>query len=104
MIKIKLIYLDENLIGLEVTGHALSNIKGQDLVCAGVSSIITGGFNAFSDEDLESIELKEGYAKVILKNLSNQAKEILRTIYIQLMTIEEAHPQYVKIIENGGNK
>ena len=32
---------------LTVTGHAYSGDKGFDLVCAGVSSILTGALNAF---------------------------------------------------------
>ena len=85
-----------NLYGLEVKGHAGYDKHGQDLVCAGVSSIITGGFNALSKEDIEEISLEEGYAKVILKEGSSSC-EVLKVIEIQLRTIEESYPKFITI-------
>ena len=64
MIKVNLIKSDETINGLEVSGHADSAQYGNDMICAAVSAIITGGFNAFNDNDFDEIELKEGYAKV----------------------------------------
>lgn len=76
-------------------GHANSSTYGNDLVCAAVSSIVTGGFNAFNEEDIESISLKEGYANIIVK--SEKGLIILNTIIVQLKTIEEAYPKNIKI-------
>ena len=85
-----------NLYGLEVKGHADYDKHGQDLVCAGVSSIITGGFNALNKDDIEEVTLEEGYAKVILKE-NNTSSEVLRVIEIQLPTIEESYPKFITI-------
>jgi uncharacterized protein YsxB (DUF464 family) len=99
MIKVKK-YLDgEVLVGLEVTGHAGYAPKGEDLVCAGVSSILTGGFNALNKDDIEEIVLSEGKAKVILKNNTCKSVEVLKVIEVQLMTIEEEFPQFIKNIK-----
>ena len=46
MIRVKKIFTKDELCGLEIKGHANSDEHGKDLVCAGVYSIITGGFNA----------------------------------------------------------
>ena len=86
----------DNLYGLEVKGHAGYAEAGQDLVCAAVSSIITGGFNAMSKEDIEEIALEEGYAKVILKE-NTHSVEVLKVIVIQLQTIEESYPKFIKL-------
>ena len=99
MIKVKK-YLDGDvLVGLEVTGHAGYAPKGEDLVCAGVSSVLTGGFNALNKEDIEEVKLNEGEAKVILKSKTCKSVDVLKVIEIQLMTIEEEFPQFIKNIK-----
>ena len=99
MIKVKK-YLDGDvLVGLEVTGHAGYAPKGEDLVCAGVSSVLTGGFNALNKEDIEEVKLDEGEAKVILKSKTCKSVDVLKVIEIQLMTIEEEFPQFIKNIK-----
>ena len=70
MIKVHLIKKDDQYISLEVVGHANYAEHGQDLVCAAVSAIVTGGFNAFNDSDIKSIELKEGYAFVTIEEMA----------------------------------
>ena len=60
MIRVSIISSGEIVNGLEVKGHANFAEHGKDLVCAGVSCIITGGFNALNKEDVEEITLEEG--------------------------------------------
>ena len=96
MVKVKVLTKGDNLYGLEVSGHAGYAEHGQDLVCAGVSSIVTGGFNALSKEDIEEIALEDGYAKVILKD-NSASLEVLKVIIIQLQTMEESYPKFITI-------
>lgn len=96
MILVNVISHDGKPYGLEVKGHAGFAESGQDLICAGVSSIVTGGFNAFNKDDIESVTLESGYAKVILKEQSESLK-VLDVIIIQLQTIQESYPKYIKI-------
>ena len=98
MIKVKRINSSSNqLIGLEISGHANSEEYGKDLICAGVSSIVIGGFNALNKNEIQEIILEEGYAKVMLKDNANVSKEVLKVIDFQLQTIEESYPKYIKI-------
>ena len=97
MIRVKRILSEDELCGFEIKGHANSEEYGKDLVCAAVSSIITGGFNALVKEEIDKITLNEGYAKVIIKNHGNQSKMVLNVIDIQLQTIEERYPKYINI-------
>jgi uncharacterized protein YsxB (DUF464 family) len=97
MIRVKRILSEEELCGLEIKGHANSDEHGKDLVCAAVSSIITGGFNALDRGEIEEITLKEGYAKVVINNHADYSKLVLKVIEIQLLTIEEGYPQYINI-------
>lgn len=102
MIKVNLIKSDETINGLEVSGHADSAQYGNDMICAAVSAIITGGFNAFNDNDFDEIELKEGYAKV--KVITENGRNILNTIIVQLKTIEVSNPQYIRLSDKRGAK
>ena len=97
MIYVNLIKQKDSVIGFECKGHANSDVFGKDLICAGVSSIITGGFNALVKEETEELILEEGYAKVMVKENSNISLQVLRVIEIQLMTIEESYPKYINI-------
>ncbi len=91
-----IIHQDENIVGLTCEGHAHFDQYGKDLVCAAVSAILTGGFNAFQEDEVESILLEEGKAMVRIKNVT-RAKIILETILTQLETIENAYPKNLKI-------
>lgn len=95
MIKVDLIYNADLICGFTMKGHANTAEYGNDLVCAAVSAIVTGGFNAFNDDDVSEIALDEGYAKVIVK--TENGYSILKTIIVQLKTIEEAYPKNIKI-------
>lgn len=85
------------MCGLEIKGHACSSEPGKDLICAGVSSIVTGGFNALKKDEISSITLEEGYAKVELTNDSTYSNLVLEVILVQLQTIEVSYPQYIDI-------
>ena len=95
MIKVHLIKKDDQYISLEVVGHANYAEHGQDLVCAAVSAIVTGGFNAFNENDINECSLKEGYASVNV--ISQRGLVILETIIVQLKTIENQYPKNIKI-------
>lgn len=97
MIYVNLIKQKNSVIGFECKGHANSAVYGSDLICAGVSSIITGGFNALHEEDICECYLEEGIAKVTLKSDECYSKIVLDTIITQLRTIEEEFPKNIKI-------
>ena len=97
MIKVKRIYSNKVLCGVEVKGHADSNESGKDLICAAVSSILTGGFNALVKDEIEEVILDEGYAKVMVNESASISLQVLRVIEIQLLTIEESYPKYINI-------
>ena len=96
MIKVSIISSGEIVNGLEIKGQANFAEHGKDLVCAGVSCIITGGFNAINKEDVEEIILEEGYAKVIV-NPESKSVDVIIVILIQLQTIQESYPKFIKI-------
>lgn len=85
--------------GISLNGHANSGPYGQDLVCAAVSSIITGGANAIHKKHDFDIELESGYAKIIKKpgrKVSTKDEIVLNVIATQLETVEESYGQFIK--------
>lgn len=82
---------------MKVTGHANSAPYGEDLVCAGVSAIMTGGINALHRQTVK-IKNTEGLSELQVtdvKDHHNQA--VYQVIYTQLKTIAEAYPKFIRI-------
>lgn len=85
------------IILIEVKGHANKDAYGKDLVCAAVSAVITGGFNALMDKDYD-FKLDEGHAYVKALDIpSDYDSVVLKTIETQLKTIEESESKFVQI-------
>ena len=98
MIKILIKREDNKFVSLEVKGHANSAEKGKDLVCAAVSGVLTGGFNALNEPKSFEIKLDKGYAFLKkINELSSHDENVIETIIIQLKTIEETNCKFIKI-------
>ena len=98
MIKVKINYLDNKFQSLKVTGHAHSAEYGRDLVCAEVSAVVTGGFNAIEDIKNFDVKLDEGIASLeALGTVSAHDEIVIATIISGLKTIAEANAKFIKI-------
>ncbi|MBO6280369.1 MAG: ribosomal-processing cysteine protease Prp [Bacilli bacterium] len=87
----------QKITKIEVKGHANSDVYGKDLVCAAVTTVLTGGMNALQDKNYD-FALKEGYILINSQNIpSDYDSVVLKTIETQLLTIEESNHQYVRI-------
>ncbi|MCR4879955.1 MAG: ribosomal-processing cysteine protease Prp [Bacilli bacterium] len=99
MIKVKITYVDNKFQSLKVSGHAKSAEYGKDLVCAEVSAVVTGGFNALEDIDNFEVKLEEGLAYLERKGtISAHDEVVIATIISGLKTIEEANEKFIKIL------
>ena len=102
MIKIEATRKDGKIINLTVKGHANSAPKGEDLVCAAVSSVLVGGCNALSQPNCFAIKLNEGDAFISELSIANKHDyEVLETMMIQFKTIEESSKKFLQVIEKG---
>lgn len=99
---IRIIYdLDnERFDFLESSGHANYSESGSDIICSAVSAILIGGLNAIKNIDDYKITQKEkGYLKIELSS-NNQNHDdyiVLKTMLIQLMSIEQSYSKFVTI-------
>lgn len=106
MIKARFLKDDSQLKGLEVSGHAFFAPHGQDIVCAGVSALVTTGYNSllhYVGEEKISLEVDEstGYMRYELSDLNQKEEKeteiILKTIKIGIDSIAQAYPGHVTI-------
>ena len=99
MIKVKIGHASNHQVNfLQVKGHANSAPHGEDLVCAEVSAVITGGFNNLKNYKDYELKLDEGYAlfKADAK-LDAHDEAVIETIICGLNTICEANPKFIEI-------
>lgn len=98
MITILLKEKDGHFVSLEAKGHANSAPYGADLVCAAVSAVILGGFNALTNAKAYEAKASEGYASLQAKEIPSEHDEIvLSTIITQLASLAESHPESVRL-------
>lgn len=101
MIKVKaIIQPGGRFESLRVKGHAGSGPFGHDLVCAGVTAVVTGGINALKYRDSFTIFQETGLAVIKLKpkeQITNYDAVVINTILDQLETIAESYGSYITI-------
>ena len=98
MISVNVSFMGKDVKSLTVSGHANYDKYGKDIVCAGVSAVVTGGINALENQ-VENIEIinKENLLGVKVINSNEYIQIVLNTILIQLETIENSYKKYIKI-------
>ena len=70
MIKIQINKTNNKYSSLIVSGHSNYDEHGKDIVCAGVSAVVTGGLNALANENKKIISDKplQNYAIQFVEN------------------------------------
>ena len=104
MISVNVTFIGKDIETLKVSGHAYFANYGKDIVCAGVSAVVTGGINALEDE-IKNVEIinQDNILGVKVINNNEKIQIILKTVLIQLQTIEASYKTYIKIKnEHGG--
>lgn len=99
MVKVRAVSKGKYLQKIEISGHANSGVYGNDLVCAGVSSIAFGTLNALDIMTSKSVHLTVNQIITIeVTNLLDETCQIiLQTMMIQLNTIKEQYSKYIEI-------
>lgn len=98
---VKVIYsIDDDMITyLNVSGHANSADKGEDLICAAISSIMFGLMNAIDLLEIDDVDIIDAGNKIEIINKTKDMRlnDYLSLAMIQLKTIEESYKQYINI-------
>jgi len=100
MITAKFEYAGEDVVAYEISGHAMSNELGKDLVCAGVSAVVFGLTNALIGLGLDEskIKLNDGYLRVDTSDADEDMNALIYGLIISLETIERENDEYLSVI------
>lgn len=100
MITVSVVKSGDRIDSIHVSGHAESAKHGEDLVCAGVSSITVGTLNALDMlvHDTCQCDLIDACIHIeVIRHDQAQTQLILQTMLIQLETMRERYYQYIQI-------
>lgn len=85
---------------ITVAGHAGYAPPGQDIVCAGVSTLSQNLIASIENltEDRPDYTIAPGVLILEIKNLSEKSKLLIDSFFIGICGIAVAYPDYVRII------
>lgn len=101
MIRINISRINHKISEIRISGHANYDVKGKDLVCAGVSCIAVGALNALN-EQCPNCDLKqqEGLIQITNHLLSDRDTQVmLEMLRIQLVTMQESYKKYIQVTD-----
>lgn len=101
-----------SIAGFTSAGHARFAKSGSDIVCAGISAILQTAYLGLKEISglfvgMEMNE-KKGYMKLVLERDLSQTQRhdadiILNTMRLGLLSLGEAYPDYLNIVERRCN-
>ena len=88
-----------NKDNIKISGHAGYGVKGTDIVCASVSSIVITSLNAIIRIDKDAISYKqdEGFIEVDIKKHEKTVDILIDNMISMLEELEEEYKKYIKI-------
>lgn len=103
MIKVKVNKINNHINKIEVTGHAMYDDFGKDIVCSSVSSIIittVNGIDSLDNTYMNTKYIKDGLNIDIIKK-DNTCDILINNMLDLLSELESNYPNNIKIIEGG---
>lgn len=98
MITVRVTVVQDHISRLSVSGHAGYDVKGKDLVCAAVSGITFGLLNALDAfVPCAQCNVSDNLVEVVIPQPDERSDYVMRTGIIQLQTVEESDPAYIKV-------
>lgn len=98
MIKVSVLKENRKYKKITILGHAMYDDYGKDIVCAGVSTMLTTTVNAilkFNDQAIELLQEKD----IVLTVLSEDevTSKLLENMVELLYELEESYPKNIEI-------
>ena len=97
MIKVNVNKKDNQIDSIVLSGHAMYDDYGKDIVCASVSSIVITTVNAIIRINNDAIEYRQDDVLVITIKLHDKVTDLLIENMLELLT--ELEKQYKKNIK-----
>jgi uncharacterized protein len=104
MIKSNIITENGKIKEFNVFGHANYAKKGEDIVCAAVSSATLVTANAIRHLELSQhidLTVKDGYFKLIVKSTNDTVQKLLENLEYTIVDLEKQYPKYIKNQKEG---
>ena len=97
---VQLVVITRSSSGITMDGHAGYAPRGQDIVCAGISTLVQTLIQSFEDlcTDEISYHLQPGRVEIKHGDLSAKAKVLVNSFFIGVYMIAERYPNHVKVI------
>lgn len=85
---------------ITVTGHAGYALPGQDIICAGVSTLVQVLIKSIEDLTNDKIEygISPGRVDIKFRNLSEKSKTLADSFFIGICMIADEYPENVHIV------
>jgi len=95
------------MVSISVTGHSGYGVKGEDIVCAGISTLVQtlliGLEQVLHLENVKSAfddSEEKPFMKIGIPDDADERTGILtKTVFLSLKEIERVYPKYVRITE-----
>lgn len=86
--------------GITVTGHAGYAPPGQDIVCAGISTLTQSLIKSVENLTADRIEyeISPGKVDIIYGDLSEKASTLVDSFFIGICMIADEYPEYIRIV------
>ena len=90
--------------GITIEGHAGYAPRGQDIVCAGISTLVQTLIQSFEDfcADEISYHLKPGWVEIKHGNLSAKGMVLVDSFFVGVCMIADKYSDHVKVNKNTG--
>jgi hypothetical protein len=112
MTKVTVKYIDNEIVSISAEGHAMFRVRGKDIVCAAISTLMSTAVNALeavAGIDLFPCEIdeKSAYWYIELPTGLDEMKKlkanvILETVLQGLQGVANAYPKNMKLHKKGG--
>lgn len=99
MIKVNITKDKSDYKEITISGHALYDEYGKDIVCSAVSSIATTAVNGILslNENSLSYEVSDNGLKITVNSNDNITKTLITNMINLLKSLEEQYPTNVKV-------
>lgn len=86
--------------GITIIGHANYAPIGEDIVCAGVSTLVQTLIQTIEDMTEDTIEysMQSGMVEIRHRNLSANAQLLVDSFFIGMNLIAGTYPKHVRIV------
>ncbi len=103
MIRITLTQKENELEQIQIKGHAMYDDYGKDIVCAGVSSILTTTVNAILKFSKEAITIEDQKDEFILtiNQKDKITKKLIENMVELFYELEASYPKNITIRKRG---